>query len=155
MDIDDNGSSSDSHDQLLDSFDLMDLIVFRCDSLFITSWRLLHVVTCILSSYLYAYLGIFGFEGNEFIQTADHFFFAIFTVSMILNCLTEFYENQGDKKPCRDVMKIFQRYLKTTFIIDFLAWLPVHYILEFGTNHVYNSLFVVKTIRIGEGLQLF
>jgi len=72
----------------------------------------------------------------------------------MLNCLTEYYENAGDTTPVRDISKIVQKYLKGTFLLDFIAWVPFHFFMDFTIDHqLYNPIFAIKTIRIIDGVK--
>lgn len=137
----------------------MDIIIFKDNSFFTNCWRTVHGIMCIISSYIYAYLGIYGIkhlDGTEslYLYDLDTTFFTVFTISMILNCLTEYYENAGDTTPQRDIAKIVSRYLKGSFFLDFLAWLPFHYFIDFSQDHhTLNPIFAIKTIRIIDGVK--
>ena len=51
----------------------MELIIIKDDSTFINMWRLLHVVMCVISSYIYAHLAIFGMGNDQWYSCLDLF----------------------------------------------------------------------------------
>ena len=81
-------SDSQSEEQSMTEFDILDFLIFRDDSTFILIWRIINALACVISSYIYAYLACFGFDdaqmegGNyhaEFLKNADTIFFIIFS----------------------------------------------------------------------------
>ena len=108
----DEDASSDFDDEGKIEFDFIKCIILKDDSRFIFCWRILNAVACVSSSYIYAYMACFGFGTGleqEFLKDLDKIFFSIFSTSIIINCLTEFYP-EGEIVPCRDIEKIIQRY---------------------------------------------
>ena len=65
MENEDEDSFSEDTLHAIEKFDILDLIILKKDSLFTYFWRLLHVITCMGSSYVYAYIAVFGIEHKE------------------------------------------------------------------------------------------
>lgn len=77
-------------------------------------------------------------------------FECVFLIKMCVNCVTTFTDPQDPQKKIKNNRKIFNNYLKTTFIYDFLAILPLT-IFPFKRNR--NCLlFLVKLLRLIDSL---
>ena len=126
-------------------------------------WNIIRVISCIVSSYIYGHSAAFGFWdklGNKHgdLVEYDFLFFGIFTISIIINCLTEF-TMEGETRPTRNIQLIVNRYMwvKKSFWLDLLTWIPLHYFIridKYTTKHL-NWYFLTKSLRIIEGLRLF
>ena len=126
-------------------------------------WNFFEVILSIISSYVYAYMAAFGTENsdttpNKDLLIADIFFFAFFTISIIINFLRDFVP-PGETQACKDLKKIAQRYIHGQFFIDLIAWVPFQFIIDFqddGKSHnMMNVLYAIKIIRLRSGLQYF
>jgi len=106
---------------------------------------------------MYCYVAAFGmqrFDSSEsvLLLSFDHMFFAIFTISIVINFLTEFTES-GETQPNRNLKHIALRYIHSNFLIDILAWVPFHYFVSIDNKFI-RWAFLIKIIRIVEGIQL-
>ena len=88
---DDSSDSDDMKDEI-ENFDFAKAIIFKENSSFIFRWNAFLVLCSVLSSYMYAIMAVFGFKhSHKEFHTADLAFFVIFTLQIIINCLTEFH----------------------------------------------------------------
>ena len=111
------------------------MIIISEDSSFVVLWSQLETVCCVLSSYGYAYAACFEFyqfdnTSDTFMLNSDYMFFTIFTISILIKLLKD-YKISGSTEPVRDLSKITKRYLFGTFWIDFIPWIPFHWIIDF------------------------
>lgn len=60
---------SDSSQEEEMEINIFDLIVYREDSPFVRYWKMVHVVCCVISSYMYGYLAAFGFDKDESVKS--------------------------------------------------------------------------------------
>lgn len=105
-------------------------MILKENSWFTSIWFTIDIISCIVSSYLYAYMGTFG--GNSLSPVGDNciqVFNIVFILSIIINFSTE-YKPDGISKPIRDIKKIALRYLNNGFIMDFLMVLPFYDIFQ-------------------------
>ena len=85
----------------------------------------------------------------------DYTFFSIFSIDILVNFLTE-YKDVGETQPCRDLSKIAIHYFNSGFFLDFVSWLPIHYMPFFFNNHRQNKwILAIKAIRIYKAFKLF
>lgn len=84
----------------------------------------------------------------------DYVFFTLFSVNILIKFMTEFIPT-GETVPCREIELIVRRYLSSGFFIDFIAWFPFHYMLDFEKTHNLKWLFIIKVIRILEAFEIF
>ena len=94
-------------------------IVLSKDNPFLKIWYPIYSISCLLSSFMYAWHGAFGSPEDT---TAMWFFESLFLVTLFLNFITE-YEEDG-KSPTRDPSMIATHYLHGLFWIDFVPLLP-------------------------------
>ena len=94
------------------------------------------IILCLISSHFYANASFFALQWDKYdtsrstpYYVIDHIFFAIFTLDIIFNFVTE-YRDIGETVPIRDIDKISQRYIKGNFLIDVIAWFPIHYFID-------------------------
>lgn len=73
-------------------------------------------------------------------------FECIFLFKMCINCVTTYTDPQDSQKKIKNNRKIFNNYLKTTFIFDFLAILPLT-IIHFKRNRE-CLFFLLKLLRL-------
>ena len=76
--------------------------------------------------------------------------------------MTEFIE-KGEIVPCRSFRKIISNYLRTMFILDFIAVFPIQFIIPHELNKEENKVgfykyvhwcYILKVIRIYDGSKL-
>ena len=159
IDHDEDYMQSDYSDDPLDQFDIWSLIILNNGSVFCLFWNFFEVLCCIISSYMYAYMAAFGINNNDLtinvdLRIADIFFFVVFTVSIIMNFLRDFVP-EGETQACKDLKKIANRYLHGQFSLDFIAWVPFQFIIDFNQHRLLNCLYAIKIIRLRSGLQYF
>ena len=65
------------------------------------------------------------------------------------------YTPAGENQPERDFTKIYTRYLKSEFFLDFVAWFPINFIYGASRNEHYRFLYYIKIIRMIKGLKVF
>ena len=80
--------------------------------MFMSFWKPLIPIACLLSSHFYAYASFFGLKWHKddtsmgsLNWVTDYVLFAIFTIDIIVNFITE-YCDVGEIEPCRDLEKI-------------------------------------------------
>ena len=78
-------------------------------------WNAIHIVACLVSSYMYAYLAAFSEKGGETFNEIIIGFEIIFFISFCLNFITD-YKEEGAPNPVRDIALISMRYMQTRFI---------------------------------------
>ena len=107
----------------------------REDSRFIKCWRPMIIIACLISSHFYASASFFALQKDKddtsrstVLYIFDHIFFAIFTLDIFINFITE-YRDIGETIPCRDLEKISKRYIRGSFVVDMIAWIPLHYFI--------------------------
>lgn len=116
-------------------------------------WTTVDIICCLTSSYLCAYMA--AFENPHVGHILFDLLYAhetIFLISMILRFFVD-YQNEGDVRPVRDIIKIGKRYLDTKFRYDLIPLIPLQLI---PLPHGYARLFlIIKIIRLVNGFQLF
>jgi len=86
---------------------------------------MLHTFSCLTSCYFYAYIAAFGIPHVDHILYLIYVIYeSIFLISLILNFFVEF-KPDGQSFPVRDLAKIALRYLRTSFIMDFIPLIPL------------------------------
>lgn len=84
------------------------------------------VLTCIVSSYIYASVAAFKIpETNSATNYLIVSFEVIFVIDMGVQFVLE-YKPEDQYNKVRDITKISKRYLKTRFLFDCLAVVPFH-----------------------------
>lgn len=152
-DIDGEGSKS-CMDNWMEKCSYQNLI-FMENSWISNIWKSIDIISCIISSYIYAYMAAFGESSlSESAYILYILFEAVFVISIIKNFTTE-YKSDGMSKPIRDIKKIAIRYLNTGFIIDLLMVIPFAYI--FGGEAVRNAklCYFIKCYRLVRGFKIF
>jgi hypothetical protein len=84
-------------------------------------YNFLIILACIVSSFIYCYLGAFGVPQNRSsLWWMDIIFEVIFGVDILVNFCLE-YRPENSLKMERDWRKIAERYAKGLFLFDALA----------------------------------
>jgi len=125
-------------------------------------WNVVDMLCCIVSCYVYGWMALFGIyeadgKENRFAIVGDVIFFIIFTITIIVNFITD-YTPQGETQPVRNLEKIAKRYLRGNFMYDFVAWFPFHWLLDMSYktgNHRRNTIFLIKIIRLRKVSSIF
>ena len=116
-------------------------------------WKFIDVIACLISSYFYAYLGAFhnpNPEDNLFGVMV--FFETIFFISIVCKFFVEF-KKDGQTIPIRNLGEIANRYLRTTFMMDFIPLIPIPIIINL--NGYEGHFYAVKVIRVVNGFRIF
>ena len=126
-------------------------IIYR-DGQFWTFWSVINTISCLTSSYFYAYIAAFEIPPpGSFLFIVDWTYEVIFFMTLCFNFLVDF-QVDGEPKPVRDYKRIAQRYLSGNFIIDFIPIVPL-YMLPLGGYE--KHLYLVKVMRLYAGLKIF
>ena len=128
------------------------MIIISRNSKGLLVWNAIHIIACLASSYLYAYIAAFSHSGTDTFNEVIVAFEIIFFISFCLNFITD-YKEEGATLPVKDIGLISLRYMQTRFIWDFLPLIPFT-IFDFGYES-FHHFYLVKIIRIGTGLKLF
>uniref|UniRef100_A0A7S3FW38 Cyclic nucleotide-binding domain-containing protein n=1 Tax=Strombidium rassoulzadegani TaxID=1082188 RepID=A0A7S3FW38_9SPIT len=129
-----------------------DRIIISISNPVYQAWKIVVVMICIFSSYMYALIAAFGIpEKGSTMSNLDIIFEVIFSLDIIVQFLLEFKpEDQYNK--VRDLTEIAKRYLKTRFIWDIIPLIPFK---TFFAEAPQSKLsYVVKIIRIMKGYHL-
>ena len=128
-------------------------------------WFVIYIISCIFSSYIYAYLAAFGtndeafnhsYPGQsemQFFTNLEISFETIFVLSIIKQFLTE-YTPDGETQPIRDLQKIAKRYIKDDFVLDTICVLPISRMLKFMGEEA-RLFYLIKSVRIIKGINIF
>ena len=84
---------------------------------------------------MYGYMAAFGMYNSDMtenydLRVMDIFFFVVFTISIIMNFFRDFIP-EGETTASKDLKKIAKRYLKGDFMLDFIAWIPFQFLIDF------------------------
>lgn len=136
-------------------------MIMRHDSWFMLFWKPMITTACILSCHFYAYTSFFGLKWDKDdmsrvsqLWLLDYVFFSLFSIDIIFNFMTEF-KDTGEMKPCRQFDKIWQRYLRGDFVLDLIAWLPIHYFIDYDRIYFYSWIFLLKLVRFYKAIIQF
>lgn len=112
------------------------------------------MISCLTSSYFYAYVAAFYHPDEYWWSDAELIYEIIFVVDMGVNFITEYVEI-GCHTPVRDLGKIALRYVKGYFLLDLIPLLPTPHmnfeIRNFSSRHFY----ILKILRIIQAQELF
>jgi hypothetical protein len=92
-------------------------------------WDYIYILCCVASSYLYAYLAAFGMpvfnkDIEKVLLALDIYFFLC-----IIKCFMTSYTNK-DQQQVKDFWKIGKNYLRESFVMDIITWVPTQYIAK-------------------------
>ena len=134
--------------------DFWEMIIIPQDSKILYVWKAIFMISCLTSSYFYAYVAAFYHPDEGWWLRTELIYELIFLVDIGVNVITEYYE-EGAPNPTRDISSIIIRYLKSTFILDLIPIIPLMHmnfeIENFSSRHFY----VLKCIRIYKSQDLF
>jgi phosphatidylglycerophosphate synthase len=105
------GEDEDDHSG--EEVSIISLIIITEKSKVLRVWYFGYIVCCLLSSYFYVYVAAFQHNESEnkyWWLEAELYFEGIFLISIILNFLTD-YKDEDTGKVVRDISKIAMRYL--------------------------------------------
>jgi len=87
----DESSDNESKDFNMEQIDFLKLIVFSEISTFSIYWNGLDILSCVISSYFYAYLGCFGHDAiSNSVFGVIVTFEVVFVLSLIKNFITDY-----------------------------------------------------------------
>ena len=152
-DYDDAMSDSEENlDEKLDKINLLDFVIISEENKIYKMWKFLDVMACLISSYYYAYMAAFQNPMvGEPLFNVMLFFETIFFISMVLNFFVEFVKD-GQTIPTRDLAQIANRYLRSSFINDFIPLIPLPYLIDIGGFEAH--FYAIKVIRLVNGFRL-
>lgn len=128
------------------------LVIMRSNPLF-QVWNLVNTITCIVSSFQYAYFTAFGLPpSGTFLFFVDQFFEIVFIMDLCLQFFLE-YQDERTRQPVRGLYKIAMNYFKGRFMYDAITIIP--FAKFFATAGNLSRLFnVIKIVRISKGYYL-
>ena len=134
------------------SDNVFDFLVISQQNTFYQAWSIIHTLSCLTSSYFYAYMAAFGqpIKGTS-IYRLDWVYEVIFYISLGLNFIVD-YTPEGSNKPVRDLKEIGKRYLKNGFWMDFLPIIPFVQIFDFNGRE--KHLYSIKILRLVAGFKI-
>jgi len=164
-------SLKDMHDEsnwaiMSEEPSIYDYLVISMDNPYFNLWSIFHTLSCLSSSYFYAYMAAFDYKEvvinangeeetvyNQGLLNLYLVFEIIFLISLIINFFVE-YRDPETTTIVRDLKKIGMRYIYGEFTQDFLPILPLVHIFNFGGGRE-KHLFVIKLLRLITGLRIF
>jgi hypothetical protein len=106
-------------------------LIIRNDTQFYLIYNLFQALSCIISSFMYAYLAAFGpksggsFNGLEYF---DIIFSTIFSIDIFLRFFITYEDN--DCRKVKTIKEIAMNYIKTELIFDIITVLPLMRIIK-------------------------
>lgn len=128
------------------------MIIISRDNKGLFIWNGIHIVACLVSSYMYAFLAAFHEKEGALFNEIIIAFEIIFFISMCLNFITD-YKEEGVNSSITDISRISIRYLKSNFIWDLLPLVPLQ-MFDLGYES-FHHFYLIKILRLGTGLKLF
>jgi len=107
-------------------------------------WTIIKLTFCLITTLLYPYYNVNGFPGIAKLMALEFVFF----VEIILNFFLQDLDEEGKSKNEPQEL-IVSKYMRGSFIIDLLTFLPLGYTLEFY-DHRFKILWLIKALRIKE-----
>lgn len=138
----------------MQSSHFLDILVIKKKSDFYVVWRWLDFIVCLISSYFYAYLGVYFEEPitkelNTIVILAQSFFF----IDMVVSLLTE-YVPADSNIPVRQIKLVAMNYIKGSFMFDLILWVPIEPV--FGhLNDDIRRFYIIKCLRMIKSLRQF
>lgn len=117
-------------------------------------WQTFCIITCIVSSFYYAYIAAFYQNIDEGVKFHIRYGFEIvFLIDMISQFFTSFTSsNKTGKFSIREFSLILDHYIKGSFVKDLIPLLPLQY-LSIPDNK--QDLFLlIKIFRLTKGLEM-
>jgi len=125
----------------------MDKLVFRDTCVWYRIFLVVKVLSVIATSCLYPYMIAFVFEDENNLITISNVFEFVFLVDICLNFCkhkNNIYELEDHLKPANEIA---EKYLKSTFIYDFIAILPLQLMMKLHDNNQMYFLYI-KLFRL-------
>jgi hypothetical protein len=130
----------------------LERFIISRSSTFFQLWNLLNTVTCIVSSFQYAFMTAFGSPAEHSAAAVfDTLFEAVFISDAILQFFVEYYD-PDTRKPVRDPFKIAKYYFKGRFPFDCLTIIP--FTTLFHQVELARLFYIVKVLRLSKGYYL-
>jgi len=107
---------------------MCDRFVISPDTRYKQMFNIVIIFLSLLSTISAAYFACFGFIEQPLFVALEIIMESFFLVDIFLNFLLQ-YKDDEEFKPVKDLKKIAIRYLKRFFIIDFLATVPLRYMM--------------------------
>jgi hypothetical protein len=121
--------------------------VISVENPFYQFWKIMVVLTCIVSSYIYA--SVAAFKIPEPGSTTDKIIVS-FDVIFVLDILIQFileYKPEDQFYKVRDLTLIAKRYIRTRFFLDLITVIP--FASLYSESYENRKLFyIIKIIRI-------
>jgi len=126
---------------------MCDRFVISPDSRYKQFFNIVIIILSLLSTISAAYFACFGFIEQPIFVALELMMESCFLVDIILNFLLQ-YKDDEDFKPVKDLKKIAIRYLKRFFIIDFLATVPLRYMMLTDDPDTLQLFQLLKLLRL-------
>jgi hypothetical protein len=139
---------------------LLDYFVISMDLAVYKVFKFIVVVSCIVSSFLYAFYGAFrldvDFDSPDEFKDVDpvldinkmnylqNAFEGLFLLDTIMKFFLEYTDDYTNNK-IRDLSMISVRYLKNGFLFDFLPLIPWNWLFAFRYSRL---LYLIKVLRL-------
>jgi len=109
------------------------MLIINKDSKWYGAWKVVYIVCCFFSSYVYAFYSVFGRGDSE--SSRDRNFImgceTVFVMSMLFKFRLTFIKD-GETVPTRDPGKIARRYISKDFFFDCVPLVPFEHIFHMG-----------------------
>ena len=143
--------TSDSDQGFDQNLDFTKLLTISQTSIILVIWKPMEVTACMLSSYWYGYLSVFGGQYEE-IHIASIIFEVAFLFGMCINLMKQ-YVPDGEITPVKDLTQTSMRYIKKgSFLADLICIFPFPFIFA-GSNDS-HLWYMIKIYRVSSGLKL-
>lgn len=108
-------------------------------------FRQIVIIFALLSIFISAYLSCYGYhEYKTYIIVMESIFEIFFLIEIFVNFLVQYQDPEDDFKIIKDPKKIRWKYLKSTFILDAIATIPI-----------IHTQGMIKFIHLDEHIRLF
>ena len=129
-------------------FKLVEFLIIKIDNNYKSAFDFLMLFISIYNIFSNAYLSAFGLINSYWFVILDNFVESLYLLDLIF-CFLQEYQDEETYTIVRDLKKIAINYLKRSFILDLIAWVPFNY---FYSNRLLRLL---KLFRIRRLFQLF
>ena len=137
----------DGEEKAKDRFQQLNKLTFSPDARPKQVFNFLIMILAIYSTFSATYIAAFGFPTKKSSVVLNNLVEVVFWIEILLNFF-QWYKDEVEYKPVKDVRKIAYRYLRTNFIIDLLATIPFRY-MHLTKNPMYLDLFqLLKLLRL-------
>lgn len=126
---------------------MCDRFIIAPDSRYKQFFNIVIIFLSLISTITAAYFACFGFVKDPIFIALELMMESCFLLDIILNFLLQ-YKDDEDFKPVKDLKKIAIRYLKRFFIIDFLATVPLRYMMLSDEPDTLQLFYLLKLLRL-------